>query len=696
MQPVIVLADGKRIPTAPGSRLAVTKQDNDLTKPDSIQAAYTTTFTLPDAQEVKASQEYANLGTSPTRKPYQQQKAALEVLGVELLPRGLLQLQGFTPGTGFESQMFGGNKDFYSTLGEKKIRELQLGGSHLWQLGPVAAGLARAANAWQDVYAYDLLDRGRALPDAGQAWNIYQQELYPSVFARAVWEQIFREAGYAWAGTLPESFDRATLPAPLAYGWSEETRKANSAVWGWKHRNYANGDGGGYRTWSDITRRELTVPLNYVGPADPFGVGSGITVDGDALVLGKTGYYDLKGALAVYTSSFVGTQGTDVIVQGYIGGVGATVNFCHDYAETNATNGTTTQHSCSAERVLLPARTRLWLKVVATQESDILLSDYWRVGDGDGTQPSSLEITESQDNASLQVTLLQEFPEGALIQPQDWLPDMTCKAFILQFVLAYGLTQRPHPYLNLIEFYPTSPTIVASLATAPTWDGKVDAGKPRQRRYQLGNFAQVNYLAWAEDQTNWGPQDLEGKVAKLLGQGILTCEDENLEAEKDLFTMAFAATPTGQQGLPLVAKWKLKEGGLPGSTDVEDYEEQTPAPRLLLRSSSRTRAVPLQDNSGGTALAVVPLSYFADTTEPQDLSFSRTLGPTYYQVLQAALRAPLLLPWYIRYSLPEIVEFTQGQAVWLESEGAYFYVNKINQYETTTASTATDLIRLLF
>lgn len=700
MQPTITLADGSRLPTAPGSRVAITKQDNDITKPDSVQASYSTTFVLPDSQQVRQAVEHAQAGTSPTRYPYRQLRASLEVAGVELLPRGLLQLQGYQAGQGFEAQLFGGNKDFYATLGEGLISSLALGGGHPWNLASVAAGLTVPAASWQSLYCYDLVDRGRGVPVAAAAaapatpWNIYTGELYPSIFARAIWEAIFKEAGYQWAGTLPESFDRLVLPAPRPYGFSDETIKQNSALIGWQHNSTAGS--GGYFRYNDITRVEFTIPVNHAGPDEPFNKGAGVAIDGDSIVLSKTGYYDVAGLLAVYTRSLAGTQGTDVKVQGYIGGQGSPVTLCNDFATTNSTKGTTTQHSCSLERVLLPANTRLWLRCVITQESNILLDDFWVVGAASDTGAAAELLTEAEQNGSLRVTLLQELPEGAPIQLQDWLPELSKKDFIKQVVLLYGLTQRPHPYLNLIEFYPTSPTVAGSLATAPTWDSKTDSSRPKQVRYQVGAFAQANYLGWKEDSSNWLASDPEGRQAKLFGRGTILCADENLPTEKELFTLAFAATPAGEEGLPLLAKWQAKPGATPGSTNPADYQELQPEPRLLLRSPTATRFVTLSDNAGATQTVEAVLSYFASSSEAEDLTFTRTLGPMYYAVLAAALRAPRLLSLAVRLTLPEVAAFSQGQAVWLEAEGHYFYVNKLSQYEPQQPSTAAELIRLTF
>lgn len=68
------------------SRVAITRQDNDITKPDTVQAAFSTGFALPDDVATHRRLSLPHLGTSLSQAPYQGKVCALEASGVEVLP----------------------------------------------------------------------------------------------------------------------------------------------------------------------------------------------------------------------------------------------------------------------------------------------------------------------------------------------------------------------------------------------------------------------------------------------------------------------------------------------------------------------------------------------------------------------------------------------------------------------------------
>jgi uncharacterized protein YfdQ (DUF2303 family) len=51
-------------------RVAITKQDNDVTKPDSIQAQFSTGFSLPDDVATHKRLALPHVGTSLSSVPY--------------------------------------------------------------------------------------------------------------------------------------------------------------------------------------------------------------------------------------------------------------------------------------------------------------------------------------------------------------------------------------------------------------------------------------------------------------------------------------------------------------------------------------------------------------------------------------------------------------------------------------------------
>lgn len=117
------------------------------------------------------------------------------------------------PGKGFEVQVLGGNKAFYDAIEGKKLRDLTFPESlyHPWTAPAIAARCS--ATSWQATpLFYTLYDRGRNAPAEGATVHVHEEPLFPSIYARAVWEQIHREAGYQATGQMPELIDRLVLP----------------------------------------------------------------------------------------------------------------------------------------------------------------------------------------------------------------------------------------------------------------------------------------------------------------------------------------------------------------------------------------------------------------------------------------------------------------------------------------------------
>jgi hypothetical protein len=176
-------------------RVAITRQDNDLARPETVEASYSTSFSLPSDIATHARLGHPHLGTSLSTTPYAGQACALDASGIEVLPGARLRLDDYTPRTGYTGKLLAGNKSFYDLLGDKTLRELDLGQfSHDWSLSAVAASAGHTS--YQQGYVYDLYDRGLSAPPAPSLTSpLYQAGYWPTVYARAVWEAIFLGAG---------------------------------------------------------------------------------------------------------------------------------------------------------------------------------------------------------------------------------------------------------------------------------------------------------------------------------------------------------------------------------------------------------------------------------------------------------------------------------------------------------------------
>ena len=714
-------------------RVAITKQDNDITKPDTVQASYSTTIALPADVATHKRLAQPQLGTSLSSAPYSGKPCVLDAGGVEVLPGAQLRLDDYTPRTGYSGRLLAGNKSFYDLLGDKSLRDLDLSAfDHDWSLANVIAGAGHTT--WQQGYLYDLYDRGLGAPPVPTAGSskLFEAGYWPTTYARTVWEAIFTGAGVKWSGDLPAIFDTALLPAPQPYGYSEQTRADHELVAGYappaqRTRFTDEQDAFLPYTWSQPYRRPAGAPPFGGAAVDNTDLHQGAAVTfnpaNNSYTVNLVGYYDLKAEQDVHIYC-------NPVLPGEVSAtVGVFVNGVLVGDEDQIRGGGILEDTLTglAERQLL-------------QPGDVVQARYkfdkWPSG-GLGPFDESWDLLPS---GRLTVQLLADFPPRGRVHLQDWLPgDMTQRAFVLGVIQLYGLMQTTDPYTGAVLFRRTASVLDGLPASATDWSELRDGGQPAKRSWKLGDFAQRNWFRWKDDDSNTTYQqaifeqnhigqpwnvDAAKATAKAFAAGYLDngAGDTSLDATKDVLTLPFAATLSGAEGLLLLPYWKPNKG-----TDYQadlqviqaavndgtytqqeavvarakalsdDFDTQEPQPRLVyqLPATVATRAVLLLDDLGQQQQVNMRLSYFVDVNQAEDWDFTRSLLPRYYPHLAAALVRPLVLRPYVYLSAADVVAFSQLVPVWLDDEQAWFFVNKVDSWEDGQPSTAVELIRLL-
>jgi hypothetical protein len=713
-------------------RVAITKQDNNILQPSSVQASFSTTISLPADVATHKRLEQPQLGTSLSDAPYAGTAVALEASGVEVLPGAQLRLDDYTPRAGYTGRLLAGNKSFYDLLvgpdGDKLLRDLDLSAfDHDWSLAAVAAGAGHTS--WQQGYVYDLYDRGLGappLPAAGSS-KLYEAGYWPTAYARAVWEAIFLGAGVKWSGDLPAIFDTALLPAAQPYGYSAQVRADHELVAGYapsfqRQRFYDEQDARLAVTWVQPYQRQASVnpPAPAVNYQD-LHQGGAVSFDPatNSYTINLLGFYDLKAEqdVAIYCNTVLPGEVSatlEVRVNGQLVG--------NDDSIRGAGNLDTTLTALAERQLLFPGDT------IAGHYK----FDRWS-GTGGGPFDESWDLLP---NGRLTVQLLADFPPSGRVRLQDWLPDMSQKDFVKGIIQLYGLTQTTDPYTGAVLFRRTAAVLDKQPGGGADWSELRDGSQPAKRSWKLGDFAQRNWFRWKADESNTAYQQAQfeqshigqpwnadaAKAAALaFAAGYLDngAGDTSLDVAKDVLTLPFAATLAGAEGLLLLPYWKPKKGtdyladlqviqdalddGTYSQAEAEaarakaladDFDTQEPEPRLVYQRAD-LRLVQLVDDVGATQQVAMRLSYFVDVNQPEDFDFTRSLLPLYYPHLAAALARPLVLRPYVYLSAADVVAFDQLVPVWLDDEQAWFFVNKVDAWEDSQPSTAVELIRLL-
>ncbi len=679
----LILPDGTRLPLADDQRVALTLQDNNILQPASVQAAYSNTLTLSDAPVVRQALSQAQHGPTLTDAPYRLQACAVETGGLEVLPGATAYVEGHTVGEGFECQVVGGNQDLYAALEGKKLRELTFPAEweHEWTRSMAARGSGRTD--WQQGYVYDLHDRGKGGAAEGARVHIYDDGILPSVYVRAVWEQIFTEAGRTWSGAMPELFDRLLMPTEAGAAYSEAYRNARRLVAGIgsdAERDY----GRAYEGRPEVIR---TIPYNWTPPERGFLAPSASLVWNPVTHTWRATdvcYVALDASLTVQLSNPTGSSKAQLfaLVNGKeinkLDDAGKPVRVAGPAAESKkGADSTYVTATLNESRLLLQKGDELSIRVRLNPEKEgIFGSQKW----GYELFANFIVIIDGNQLPidKFAVTVLADFPPGGLVRVADLLTDWSQKDFVKAVIGLFGLTQQTNAYTQAVRLTPTGPALAANLPAAADWSRKVDASAPTPRGFHLPDTARRNFFRWKEDDTN-------PEAAEQLGDGYLDCPDATLEAERDALVLPWAATTTGTNGLPLLPVY-VRQAGTPA--ELPSYDKRTPQPRLLARTN-RTRRVLLVDESGSSTV-IFPISDFAG------LDFAADLLPTYYDHLRAAYDRPLVLRPLVRLTGAEVAGFDQLRPVWLSTEGSFFYCNKIDAWEHDAPSTRVELLRLTY
>jgi hypothetical protein len=217
---------------------------------------------------------------------------------------------------------------------------------------------------------------------------------------------------------------------------------------------------------------------------------------------------------------------------------------------------------------------------------------------------------------------------------------------------------------------------------AKDWSSKcIDQGK--QIVFQLGNYAQANYLKCKED---------DGVLPKDFANSQIIIADTTLPATADLFQSQFAPTLNRPFYGGTIAQILKKDS----QSDDNDFSLST-SPRLLVdqKFDLRTIGKTVTFNDGNTANNIVvndliSVPYFYKPDGDYSLCFcdmpSNTakkipgLQTQYYAEFRKVLTQSKKVTRYMLLSPRDILELNLMIPVYLRQDNAYYYINKIDSW----------------
>ncbi|MBQ5648139.1 MAG: hypothetical protein IIV16_03335 [Alistipes sp.] len=253
----------------------------------------------------------------------------------------------------------------------------------------------------------------------------------------------------------------------------------------------------------------------------------------------------------------------------------------------------------------------------------------------------SFAVTEGETDA----------PFGTIINTADNLPTIKQLDFVKAMCAMYGLwATLVDGVVYLVRFsdlYAQTP-LDWSHKLVGTGDG--DAGKTT---YTLADYAQRNILRYKEDDT-----------VKVDASGALIVDNENLDKEKEMFTLPFSASDGNV--IPHL-KWKDDD------STTGEVEEEKVEPRIM-------KLVERFSTNSSTA-----------TLSFDGLKFSQLI-PEYYSYWQKVMRNPIVIEEKVRLSEIDIKMLDFRKPIYLQKYGATFAIDKV-QWSEGGPSTVT-LVKL--
>ncbi|GAA4434642.1 hypothetical protein GCM10023188_25800 [Pontibacter saemangeumensis] len=648
--------EGQRTDLSPDQVFAVTVQSNDITKPDTVQSSYSNTLTLPFTEANHAALGHAAEPTSQHHAPYRKLEALVLADGVEVVahPKAYLEQAG----EGYELQLFSGALDFLARLGDKSIRDLDLSRyNHLWDFQGVKEG-ARYYRDYTYGYIYDAIDNGKPFSPG----NLWAEDRHPSVFVRAVFEQMLSEAGVSYTGIEDVLWDRLILP------FSNDKPVHNQA---WRDARAIDSD----------TRSGL--PLAPV-PVD----------------------YGIIEASFVFEVDFISeSQPSFIALSLKQGGL--------ELQRRELAVTTTGRQELKATFEILPCYELAGLEIVSH------LTNLF---------PSGSSGTSTYTSRRLTVN----YKEDAFYKT-EWdvalnLPDIKQKDFFKAVRALFDLMPSFDPYSNTMTLTAFN-RLQENIPMALDWSGKlvyVDSRKPAVQ-YRFGDFAQKSWWRYKADERGGN------------GDAYLAVDDHQLEPEKDVLTLPFAASEDvdGFLRIPLFSQIEdkpdfsketdsidirnrkgfedtdlvlvknatadplVREGwatyerieGRPYSINgwvlrdqqAYHYKREKVEPRIAVLSEEHSQLVVRMSRAYAVQVVGKSSSFLP-------ISFTELL-PTRYTALQGVLtRCKGITPYFL-LTPQDVAGYDPGTPIWLAQYQDYFYLNQISEY-TGKAPTACQLWRL--
>lgn len=623
--------------------IAITKQAAKVGDFSAVLADGTNEVKVPLTPNNRTIMDNAHLIPSDSAKPYQRLDATVIQEGYETIQDGYAIVK--SSDNDFSLQVVGGNASFFNRVKDLNIRDLDLSDyTHFWTN---QEAFDRRNETEGLIYALIEQSNGdNTLHTYGT--NLYAVEtrlLLPMYYLKTYVEKIFSEQGYTFVTDLigEDIYEKAAI-----------------------FRGKIPDRG------SDMTYHECTVRCDSDQLAEPVFSPEGFILFQDASIDTTTSVYasspELEASVQngfdarfLMTDSCTLTLNLSLIIQNDFGAVNAYIEITHTSASgiittnTNVVsiaNGTTTNNftatfDCSEYEGEIYFATKIKYVVSSLQPITVKANSTYTVSDVVLISNSIIQ-TSFPFNYLTGVTTALDMKQG------DFLKEI---AKVYQWV--YDTDERTHT-VTAKRFGEIKDNIPLAL----DFSDKVDARR-KSITYGVDGFAQTNALRYKEDD-----------ITLYDAVGYINVDDTTLKAEIDYVKMSQLAASSTRLRFDTV-----------NAPYVPIFEEDLPTNGLADRVFLLNRVTfPYNINFArvGETPANHPtddvtFAYFTEAGNTDSLDFPNLINRFYQPIVDMNFRAKSV-EFDVNLKIKDVVNYDPFIPVYIESEGNYFYWEKLGNY----------------
>lgn len=623
----------------------INKQVNNIAELQDRQSDFTAEFRIRKTRRMKALFELSGEVGANTVFPFTRQPCRLISDNIEIITGGYLILNRVEDQY-YSVTILSGNFNFFNLIDGLKITDLLLPSTnHTWEASAMAA--THSAGTPEIDYVYPLLEPSEdgsiaPLTDDGTKVEMYGGWIWPFIRVKAIWDEIFANAGFIVTGGDVLSEDKfSKLFMPISSRAITNTSKyLYSMSWNGSH--------------TPVLNEKLGQP--YYSPVT--------LINGN--ILFKLGYY------------FARFDGTYKITATVIGNMFVDAPVLSVYKNDILVGVMTIKIG------YFQWEYEYELSGVNSEDYIYILTDAAATDPFWGTQNITYwfwGVSEIKDAL---------ISYGSAVEPRMYLPDMTQKDFIKMVCNLFGLVpdvtarDRKIRFWNYTELYD-------NISVARDWS-KFLSERDDEVEFKFGDYAQNNYLKFKQSED----------VILDNGKGNLLFNDETLPEESDIVQLIAS---TADEVDILLTNFKLtvsRIGFNKWNDEDADYEKNKSIdPRVVYIDYADEIGSPLYQKSFWIRPTAAPhAGIFAapavEIVTPKisksiDVSFSEMI--VYYSSLSRLLTKPNLRRAKFNLPVYEVAGLKHNIPVYLSQYKAYFYVNKISNYVPGQLCTI-ELIRL--